>query len=247
MSERRFRMNIPLTTQQRQPSTQGAVPPLEQGDHLTRDEFERRYDAMPELKKAELIEGVVHMPSPVRVDWHASQHFDLITWLGVYRANTPGVRGADNATVRLDLDNEPQPDAFLFIEPALGGQAQVSPDGYLVGAPEWVGEVAASSVSIDLNTKLRIYHRNGVREYLVWRVQDLAIDWFILRQSTYVPLPLNAAGHYQSEVFPGLWLDPGALTRFDLAAVLQVLQQGLASPEHATFVAKLQQARKPTP
>jgi Uma2 family endonuclease len=218
-----------------------SLPPLETGDHLTRAEFERRYDAMPQLKKAELIEGVVYMPSPVRWDRHGGPHFDLITWLGTYRAHTPGVRGGDNSTLRLDLNNEPQPDAVLIVLPSHGGRVQLSPDDYVVGAPELVAEVAASSASIDLNTKWDVYQRNGVREYVVWRVLDGAVDWFVLRGGQYDPLSLSPAGRYESEAFPGLWLDPGALVRLDLAAVLQVLQQGLASPGHATFVAQLRQ------
>ena len=224
-----------------------ATPPLEPGDHLTRDEFERRYEAMPQLQKAELIEGVVYMPSPVRWSQHAGPHADLITWLGVYRANTPGVRVGDSGTLRLDLENEPQPDAAMLIDPASGGRVQLSADDYVEGAPELVAEVAASSVAIDLNTKLRVYRRNNVREYLVWRVIDQAIDWFVLRQGQYDRLALNLAGLYQSEVFPGLWLDPSALTRSDLAAVLKALQQGLDSAEHAAFVAKLRQAASPPP
>jgi Uma2 family endonuclease len=219
-------------------------PPLEPGDHLTRAEFERRYEAMPELKKAELIEGVVYMPSPVRLEQHASPHFDLITWLGVYRASTPGVRGGDNSTVRLDLDNEPQPDALLIIEPACGGRVVLSADGYIEGAPELVAEIAASSAALDLHTKLRVYRRNRVQEYIVWRVLDRTIDWFVLRQGQYDRLLLSPAGFYQSEVFPGLWLDPDALIRGDLITVFQVLQQGLASAEHAAFVARL---RPPSP
>jgi hypothetical protein len=220
------------------------VPPLENGDQLTRDEFERRYEAMPDLKKAELIEGVVYMPSPVRLDQHGSPQADLITWLGVYRASTPGVRLGDNSTIRVDVTNEHQPDALLMIDPGRHGQARISPDGYVEGAPELVGEVAASSAGIDLNAKLRVYRRNGVSEYLVWRVLDQAIDWFVLRQDQYERLPLSAAGVYQSEVFPGLWLDAAALAQFDLARVLRVLQQGIASPEHAAFVARLEQAAR---
>lgn len=218
------------------------IPPLEPGDRLTRDEFERRYDAMPHLKKAELIEGVVYMPSPVRWNHHARPHVTLTTWLGVYTAHTPGVQAGDNGTVRLDLNNEPQPDGALIIEPALGGQAVLSPDDYIEGSPELVAEVAASSVSIDLHAKLPVYRRHRVLEYIVWRVLDRAIDWFVLRQGQYDRLALTPAGIFQSEVFPGLWLDPAALARFDLGTVLQVLQQGLASPEHAAFVVKLQQA-----
>jgi hypothetical protein len=224
-----------------------AIPPLEQGDHLTRDEFERRYAAMPHLKKAELIEGVVHMPSPVRFEQHGSPHAGFITWLGVYWASTPGVRAGDNSTLRLDLDTEPQPDALLIIEPTHGGQATIDEDGYIAGGPELVGEIAASNASFDLNTKLRVYRRNNVREYVVWRVLDNAIDWFILHGSRYDPLPLAADGLYRSETFPGLWLDPAALTRLDLLSVLQHLQQGTASPEHAAFVARSQPNTAPNP
>jgi Uma2 family endonuclease len=230
-----------MATPTSRPRVQPPIPPLEAGDHLSRAEFERRYRAMPELKKAELIEGVVFMPSPVRFDQHGSPHAALIAWLGVYWASTPGVRVGDNSTVRLDLDNEPQPDALMIIEPDRGGQARIDADGYVEGAPELVAEVAASTASIDLNTKLRVYRRNNVKEYIVWRARDQAIDWFVLRQSQYEPLPL-ADGPYRSEVFPGLWLDPAALTRSDLATVLQVLQRGVASAEHATFVTRLQQA-----
>src|SRR5262249_8497064 len=162
-----------------------AIPPLEQGDRLTRAEFERRYEAMPHLKKAELIEGVVHMPSPVRLNHHSSPNADLIWWVGNYRAAPPGVKGADNGTVRLDEDNEPQPDAMMLIEPAYGGQARIDEDDYVDGSPELAAEVSASRVSIDLNDKLRAYQRNGVREYIVWRIHGQALDWFILPQRPY--------------------------------------------------------------
>ena len=165
------------------------IPPLCNGDHLTRNEFERRYEAMPGVNKAELIEGVVHMPSPVSAEEHGEPHFDLNGWLFVYRAHTPPVRGGDNSTLRLDLDNEPQPDGYLRLLPECGGQAKVI-DGYVTGAPELIVEVAASSASYDLHEKLHAYRRNGVREYIVWRVWDEAIDWLVLRGGRYEPLPL---------------------------------------------------------
>ena len=213
---------------------------MQQGDHLTRAEFELRYEAMPDLKIAELIEGVVHMPSPVRWNDHAGPHADLIGWQWHYRAFTTGVRVGDSGSVRLDLDNMPQPDGTMIILPSHGGQAKLSADDYIEGAPEQVAEIAASTVSIDLHTKLRVYRRNNVLEYMVWRVEEKAIDWFLLRQGQYERLPVTGDGIYQSVVFPGLWLDPAAMARGDMATVLRVLQQGIASPEHAAFVAKLQ-------
>jgi Uma2 family endonuclease len=221
------------------------VPPLEPGDRLTRAEFERRYDATPGLKKAELIEGVVYMPSPVRLHRHGRPHVHLAAWLGVYEAATPGVIAADNATVRLDLDNEPQPDALLLIDPARGGQARISDDDYIERAPELVAEVAASSVGFDLQTKLNVYRRNGVQEYLVWRVLDQQFDWFVLRADQFQPQAPDAEGLLRSEAFPGLWLDAAALLRGEMPRVLAVLQQGLASPEHEAFVARLQAPSPP--
>ncbi|HZW33624.1 MAG TPA: Uma2 family endonuclease [Isosphaeraceae bacterium] len=227
------------------PNRGGEIPPLEPGDRLSRAEFERRYDAMPQLKKAELIEGVVYVPSPVRLHRHGRPHLRLITWIGIYEGATPGVIGGDNTSTRLDLTNEPQPDAVLLIDPALGGQARISADDYIEDAPELVAEVAASSVSFDLNAKLTIYRRNGVREYLVWRVLDRQIDWFALRRQKYVRLPLDKTGLYRSKVFPGLWLDPAALVRGDIPAVQAALQRGLASREHAAFVAGLNRRVQP--
>lgn len=216
-----------------------SVPPLENGDRLTRNEFERRYHAMRGLKKAELIDGVVYMPSPVRVEHHGEPHSDLTGWLCFYKAFTPRTRTASDSTVRFDLDNEPQPDDCLFIDPAAGGQAAIDEDGYIAGPPELVGEVSASSASHDLHAKLNLYRRHGVREYIVWRVYENVIDWFVLRGSDYETLPTPADGILKSEVFPGLWLDAAAMLRGDMAAVLQALQRGLATSEHAAFVARL--------
>ena len=232
-------MAVSTTTLTSSVELDNAVLPLENGDRLSRAEFERRYDAMPHLKKAELIEGVVYVPSPVRYLQHGSPHAQLISWLGLYAAHTSGVGVADNTSVRLDLDNEPQPDALLLIDPACGVQSRLSADDFIEGAPELVAEVASSSVSYDLHAKLHVYRRNGVREYVVWRVLNREIDWFVLRAEQYERLPLDANGLLRSEVFAGLWLDPAALVQGNLARVLAVVQQGIASPEHATFVAHL--------
>jgi len=217
------------------------IPPLRDGDRLTRAEFERRWDAMPHLKRAELLEGVVYVPSPrVPVD-HAGPHFDLIGWLGIYVAATPGISGSDSGSIRMDLTNEPQPDVHLRILASHGGQSRLSPEGYVERAPEVAAEVAVSSIPLDLNVKLPIYCRNGVREYLIWRVPDREIDWFVLRGTEYERLAPGADGVYRSQVLPGLWLDAAALVRGDLAAVSRVAQQGLASPEHAAFVRRLEE------
>src|SRR5262245_19185229 len=232
-------MAVLTTTSMSMQTRADVVPALENGDRLTRAEFERRYEAMPHLKKAELIEGVVYVPSPVRHRQHGAPHARLIIWLGQYTASTPGIEVGDNSSVRLDLDNEPQPDALLCIDPACGGQVRISADGIIEGAPELVAEVASSSVSYDLHAKLHVYRRNGVREYLVWRVLEREIDWFVLRDGQYERMPVDTQGLLRSEVFPGLWLDPAALVRGDLTTVLAIVQQGLASPEHGAFVTRL--------
>ena len=210
------------------------IPNLENGDQLSRDEFERRYSAMPDQKKAELIEGVVYMASALRITQHGEPHADIIGWLSFYKAFTPNLQLGDNCTVRLDLDNEPQPDALLRIE--VGGQSRISQDGYVEGAPELIVEIAASTVSIDVHQKLKVYRRNGVQEYLVWRVEDGEFDWFSLKAGEYIKLELDSNGIIYSQIFPGLWLDISALLAGNLAKVLEVLQQGLASQEHQDFV-----------
>ncbi|GET40558.1 Uma2 family endonuclease [Microseira wollei] len=209
--------------------------PLENGDRITRAEFERRYDAMPNLKKAELIEGVVYMGSPVRVI-HGTPHALIMAWLGIYWIATPGVNLADNTTVRLAPDNEPQPDVLLRIE--IGGQSTISEDSYVEGAPEFIAEIAASSASYDLREKLRVYCRNGVQEYLIWQVYNQRVDWFRLRSGEYVALSTDV-GIIRSEIFPGLWLSVPALVAGNLVEVQSVLQMGLATPEHQAFVEQL--------
>ena len=220
-------------------STGDPIPVLENGDRLTRCEFERRYAARPDVKKAELIEGVVYMPSPVRLGGHAEPHSAIQGVLIVYAAYTPGVSVADNATVRLDLDNEPQPDVLLWIDEDAGGQSRVSGDDYLEGAPELVVEVAASSASIDMHAKRNVYRRSGVQEYIVWRTHEKRIDWFELSDGEYRPLPRDRAGIIRSRAFPGLRLAARALLEGDLAGALAELDKGIQSPEHRRFVARL--------
>ena len=213
-----------------------SIPYLENGDSLNSIEFEQRYTAMPHIKKAELIEGIVYMASPLRFEPHAEPHANIMIWLGNYKIVTPGVRLGDNPTVRLDLENQPQPDAVLIIDPKLGGQTRISEDSYIEGAPELVVEVAASTASIDLQDKKRAYRRNGVQEYIVWRRSDHGLDWFVLDPGEYVSLLPDAQGVIRSRKFPGLWLAVEALLEGNMVEVLATLQEGLSSPEHAEFL-----------
>jgi len=195
---------------------------LESGDRLTREEFHRRYSARPDVKKAELVEGVVYVASPVRFDRHGQPHGFVVGWLAAYAAETPGLLLGDNSTVFLDGGNEVQPDAFLW-QPEPGGP-RLTDDGYIEGAPQLVVEIAASSVSYDLHDKLEAYLRNGVLEYVVWRTLDRAIDWFRLREGSYVRIEPDADGLIESEQFPGLRLHVPSMLAGDLATVLALLR-----------------------
>lgn len=221
------------------------APPLHSGDRLSRAEFARRYAAHPEIKRAELIAGVVYVASPVRFTQHGKPHSDIVTWPGLYRAATPGVTGADNTTVLLDFETEVQPDALLRLEPEQGGRSRVTADDYIDGPPELLVEVAASSAAYDLHDKRQVYARNGVQEYLVLQIYEQRVDWFILREGVYTSLAPDADGILRSAIFPGLWFDPAAFWWDDLAALLGVVQRGIATPEHAAFVARLRGARLP--
>ncbi len=208
------------------------TPFLENGDRLNRWEFEKRYQAMGKIQKAELIEGVVYMPAALRFRSHGQPHANLMIWLGMYKIATPKVELGDNVTIRLDLDNAPQPDGVLLID---GGQTKISEDDYIEGAPELIVEVAASTATYDLHDKKNAYRRNGVLEYLVWRVYDNEIDWFSLEAGKYILLSPDNTGIIRSQVFPSLWLAIPSLLSGNMNDVLAVLQKGLESPEYKIF------------
>jgi Uma2 family endonuclease len=211
--------------------------PLENGDRLSQPEFHDRYLAMSHVNKAQLIEGVVYMPSPVRSRSHGQPHAMIIGWLSNYWVATPGVDLNDNATVLLDGDNEPQPDALLRIEN--GGNSRITDDDYVQGAPELIVEIAASTASYDLHDKKKAYRRNGVQEYIVWQINEKSLYWFRLDKGKYVSIKPDENGVVHSVVFPGLWLAVGALLEGDLAQVMAVLQEGINSAEHGEFVEAL--------
>ena len=179
------------------------------------------------------------MASAVRYTQHGRPEHLMTMWLGFYELATPGLGVVGNTTLRLDLDNEPQPDLLMRLPERCGGQSRVGPDGFLAGPPELVVEIAASSVSYDLHQKLHAYRRSGVQEYLVHRVDDRAVDWFVLERGAYVRQEPDADGLLKSRVFPGLWLSPDALLAEDLGSLRQLIERGCAGEDHAVFVRRL--------
>jgi Uma2 family endonuclease len=220
-----------------------ALPPLVAGEHLDQPTFHERYEAMPPETRAELVDGVVYMPSPLSYD-HGEEDNNACGWLFHYKLYTRGVHSPNNATVKLDRKGEPQPDCQLFIPVELGGQVAIDEEGYITGPPELIVEVARSSRQFDLGKKRGDYERAGVREYVVIELDPDRIHWFIRRGDHFEDLPPGPDGIYRSEVFPGLWLDADAYYAEDLVRMIQVLDQGLATPEHAAFAARLAEARR---
>jgi len=220
-----------------------ATPPckLVEGQRLDQPTFHALYEAMPPGTRAELIDGVVHMPIPVSVE-HGEAQVPVIVWLDYYAELTPGVRAADNATTILGWKAEPQPDALLRILPDYGGRTWVE-RGFVCGAPELVVEVAKTTRYVDLGPKLGDYGRAGVLEYVVCAIEPDEIFWFSQEQGGLVQQSIGADGLYRSSVFAGLWLDPQALLKGDRQRLRAVLDLGCATPEHAAFVAKLAAAQ----
>ena len=218
------------------------VLPLENGDHLEADEFLRRYEAMPPSTRAELVEGVVFMSSAVRADAHGRPHGLLTAWLFRYERATPGLRAYSDTTLRFSRTSVVQPDLALRIDPERGGQCVVGEDGYLVGPPELVVEIAASSASRDLHSKKDLYCAQGVQEYLVWRTLDGCIDWFVNRDGAFQPLPPDRDGCLHCELFPGLVLDATALLAGNDDQVHERLERALDSDAHAAIVERLGRA-----
>jgi Uma2 family endonuclease len=217
------------------------LPPLYNGDRMKQPEFHRRYEAYPEDVKFELIGGIVYMASPLRRR-HAKRHVQLTFALGVYEQATPGIELLDNATAILGEESEPQPDLILRILTAYGGQSRETEKDYIEGPPELVAEVAHSSLAIDLHQKRIDYKQAGVQEYLVLSVEDERLHWFSFKSGREITP--NAMGISRSRVYPGLWIDGAALLAQDSARVQEVMQQGLASREHAAFVKRLEAAHR---
>ncbi len=215
--------------------------PLVEGQRLDQPTFHARYEAMPPGTRAELVNGVVSMPSPVGSD-HARSVVPLVVWLDRYAENTPGVEVLDNATVILGWRNEPQPDLTLRVLPDRGGQTR-DEAGYVAGPPEMVVEISRSTRYVDLGPKFEEYERAGIQEYVVHAGDPDEVLWHVLNGGRFVAVAPGEDGLYHSRVFPGLWLDPVALLAGDRAAVRGALDRGLASPEHAEFVARLAAGR----
>jgi Uma2 family endonuclease len=219
---------------------QQEIKPLIAGDHLTWEEFEARWDAMPEVKRAELIGGVVYIMSPMTVP-HGEKSVDVSTWLRLYAVETPGCHSPGPATWRM-LGDAPQPDACLRIIEECGGKSHLE-GKYVAGAPELVAEVCYSSTDYDLHQKMELYHRAGVDEYVAVLLGEQEIRWRCWGENGYVVVPVPADGIMRSRVFPGLWLNVPAMLQGDMARVLQTLRKGLKSAEHAAFVHSLARRR----
>lgn len=232
-----------MSTAETKQSQTASLPTLQPGDQMHAEEFERRYLATPNCRKAELIEGCVYVPSPARLR-HGQPHGLLMGWVVNYAVATPGTDYADNATNRLDSENELQPDVALFVDPSCGGQTRVSEDGYLTGAAEFVAEVSVSSVALDRGPKLRTYQRHGVKEYLIWRVDDQILEWYRRSNDQFELIPEGPDGVIRSSAFPGLWLNSSTMLQRDGLAVMQTLQAGLADQHHAEFVQRLENAKR---
>jgi Uma2 family endonuclease len=226
------------TTGAKRARAQQAVPALEAGDHLDQPTFHARYTTMPEEVKAELIGGVVFMPSPVRRD-HGKYHVKVLSWLDQYADSTPGTEVLDNTTHILGKNSEPQPDACLRI---LEGQSKETADGYIQGASELIAEVASSTVSYDLHSKKADYERFGVREYVVFLLDERRVIWFVRNDQALVETTSDANVVFRSSLFPGLWLDAGAFFRGEFKRVREILNQGLSSSEHAKFIASMKKS-----
>lgn len=212
-----------------QPARGKSQPLLWEGQRLDRETFHRLYSDSPNLKLVQLIEGIVHMPSPMRFIHHGHPEVMMSTWLTYYSTFTTGVNSGGQSTLKIDDRNEYQPDGMLFYDK---GQLVIDDDGYLVGVPELVVEVSASTQSVDSKEKFQVYQKQGVKEYLLWNTQANDITWYGRGRSKFVPMKAGRDGVIKSKVFPGLWLNRTAMLQGDMALVLKTLQEGLESKVH---------------
>ena len=227
-----------ISVERRTKPEKKALPPLVNGDNLDQKTFHERYEAMPPHIRAELIGGIVYMSSAMKRP-HGRSGGRLVQCLLAYEDATQGTEALAAVTNVLGPESEPEPDGCLLILPEYGGQTWEDAEGYINGAPEFVGEISDSTESIDLNQKKADYEKAGVREYMVAALRKREVFWFVRRRGKFKPLSPGGDGILRSEVFPGLWLDPAAFLKRDGKLLMAVLRQGLDSPEHAAFAAKL--------
>jgi len=211
-------------------------PGLITGQRMSVEEFLRRWEELDDLKKAELIDGIVYVPSPLSLE-----HGDLDTlihwWLAHYAHATPGCKAGNNSTW-LMLGSAPQPDAYLRITPSHGGQSGKERQ-FGTGAPELAVEICVTSTEVDFGPKLKLYERAGVREYITIELFGQRIVWRMIENAIYVSQQVPPDGNLRSQVFPGLWLDVAAFWNDDGPKMLAALNAGLSSEDHQRFVERL--------
>src|SRR5580765_6839379 len=130
------------------------LPRLQNGDRLDQPTFHARYEAMPREFRAELISGIVRVRPRRSTATEGSARANLIGWLGTYNSRTPRVDGLAHVTVMLGPDSEPQPDACLLNE---SGETRENDEGYLVGPPELVAEVASGEMTSQVPERRAMY------------------------------------------------------------------------------------------
>lgn len=216
------------------------VPYLRPGDRLSAKEFERRFDATPDLKKAELIDGVVYVPPPQN-EWIGSAQFALAGLLGIFYFHTPPVQGAIRGMLRLDDRNRLQPDVYLYIRAENGGRIRTDADGFMINGPELAADIVGPDRH-EPSAKIEPYRRYGVQEFIVWRVMERSIEWHALHGERYEAVQPDANGVLRSREFPGLWITTKPLIEGDMSSAAGILNDGLASAEHASFVRRLREA-----
>jgi hypothetical protein len=201
------------------------APPLESGDVLDAQEYWRRYSAGPKKQRAERINGKVYVMNPLRAVQHGNPHLLLAHWIAAYAMHDPTLIGSDNATIRMNTDNDPQPDLCLL---RVDGQTRFDEGGYILGAPEMIVEIAGSSASYDFGEKRDVYEAAGVGEYLIFESIEGQIQWWRLANGRFVEIQPDC-GIYESVLFPGLWLDAEALRSANALKLIDTLKQGMDS------------------
>jgi hypothetical protein len=220
------------------------VPPFENGDRLDQKTFHDLYERTPFRFRAELVDGIVYLKIPKPVRLRRRPRLSLSVWLGAYEAETEGVQIAMHATNILIDRNETHPYQTVIVDPALGGRTSINADDFVEGGAELLVEIAERSCSLPYHKKFEQYQKANVREYIIVNLESRNFNWFTNTANGFQPIKPNADGIMKSRVLPGLWLDREATLNDNNKRVRAVLDSGLASPEHAKFVTKLQRKLK---
>lgn len=155
-------------------------------------------------------------------------------WLCQYRRSTPCVESLGRVSIFLDPTTEIETTAAMWLTPGADDRPRWQ---RCEGVPELLVEVTATVHNKVFRRRLRVYEQSEIHELLVVTGDPRDTALYARENGRFARVSPADDGSYRSRVFPGLWLDPSALFSDEWNEMAACLDRGMATEEHAAFVA----------